>query len=147
MPCTHGSCRFRVAHGSIPANREEPLAMRFGLFGSASAGRGGDPASAAIGYHAYAETCVEAEALGYQASFLVEHHFTGIGQVSTTLHLQQWVAGRTTTLRLGTAVLVLPWHNPVLLAEQVATVDLLSGGRLDLGIGRGYRWSEFHGFG
>lgn len=121
--------------------------MRFGLFGSASAARGSDTATAAQGYHAYAETCVEAEALGFAASFLVEHHFTGLGQVSATLNLQQWVAARTTTLRLGTAVLVLPWHNPVLLAEQVATVDLLSGGRLDLGIGRGYRWSEFHGFG
>lgn len=121
--------------------------MRFGLFGSASAPRGRPPAETAQGYQDYLETCVEAEALGFRSSFLVEHHFTGMGQVSATLNLQQWVAARTTTLRLGTAVLVLPWHNPVLLAEQVATVDLLSGGRLDLGIGRGYRWSEFRGFG
>jgi alkanesulfonate monooxygenase SsuD/methylene tetrahydromethanopterin reductase-like flavin-dependent oxidoreductase (luciferase family) len=49
-------------------------------------------------------------------------------------------------LRLGTAVMVLPWHNPVLLAEQVATMDLLSGGRIDLGIGPGYRYNEFAGF-
>ncbi|MGH7113983.1 MAG: LLM class flavin-dependent oxidoreductase, partial [Stellaceae bacterium] len=49
-------------------------------------------------------------------------------------------------LRLGTAVLVLPWHNPVLLAEQAATLDLLSGGRLDFGVGKGYRWNEFAGF-
>jgi alkanesulfonate monooxygenase SsuD/methylene tetrahydromethanopterin reductase-like flavin-dependent oxidoreductase (luciferase family) len=49
-------------------------------------------------------------------------------------------------LRLGTAVLVLPWHNPVLLAEQVATLDLLSGGRVDVGIGKGYRYNEFAGF-
>ena len=53
---------------------------------------------------------------------------------------------RTTTLRLGTAVIVLPWHNPVLLAEQAATLDLVSGGRLDFGIGKGYRHSEFKGF-
>ena len=53
---------------------------------------------------------------------------------------------RTTTLRLGTAVMVLPWHNPVLLAEQAATLDLLSGGRLDFGVGKGYRHSEFKGF-
>ena len=53
---------------------------------------------------------------------------------------------RTTTLRLGTAVIVLPWHNPVLLAEQAATLDLMSGGRLDFGIGKGYRHSEFKGF-
>lgn len=46
----------------------------------------------------------------------------------------------------GTAVLVLPWHNPVLLAEQAATLDLLSGGRLDFGVGKGYRHNEFAGF-
>ena len=49
-------------------------------------------------------------------------------------------------MRLGTAVLVLPWHNPVLLAEQAATIDLLSGGRLDFGVGKGYRHNEFAGF-
>ncbi len=53
---------------------------------------------------------------------------------------------RPKTLRLGTAVIVLPWHNPVLLAEQAATLDLLSGGRFDFGIGKGYRHSEFKGF-
>jgi alkanesulfonate monooxygenase SsuD/methylene tetrahydromethanopterin reductase-like flavin-dependent oxidoreductase (luciferase family) len=56
------------------------------------------------------------------------------------------LAARTTTLRLGTAVTVLPWHNPVLLAEQAATLDLLSTGRFDFGIGKGYRHSEFKGF-
>jgi alkanesulfonate monooxygenase SsuD/methylene tetrahydromethanopterin reductase-like flavin-dependent oxidoreductase (luciferase family) len=48
--------------------------------------------------------------------------------------------------RLGTAVIVLSWHNPVLLAEQAATLDLLSGGRLDFGVGKGYRNNEFAGF-
>jgi alkanesulfonate monooxygenase SsuD/methylene tetrahydromethanopterin reductase-like flavin-dependent oxidoreductase (luciferase family) len=89
---------------------------------------------------------VEAEALGFHATFLVEHHFTGIGQVSASLDLLAWVAARTTTLRVGTAVIVLPWHNPVLLAERAATLDLMSGGRLDFGVGRGYRHSEFTGF-
>jgi len=56
------------------------------------------------------------------------------------------LAARTRTLRLGTAVMVLPWHNPLLLAEQAATLDLLSGGRFDFGIGKGYRHSEFKGF-
>jgi len=78
---------------------------------------------------------------------VVEHHFTGFGQISATLNLLSWIGARTTTLRLGTAVMVLPWHNPVLLAEQAATVDLLSGGRLDFGIGQGYRYNEFAGFG
>ncbi len=56
------------------------------------------------------------------------------------------LAMRTKTLRLGSAVIVLPWHNPVLLAEQAATLDLISGGRFDFGIGKGYRHSEFKGF-
>tara|TARA_B100001179_G_C18557356_1_gene388878 strand:+ start:325 stop:1236 length:912 start_codon:yes stop_codon:yes gene_type:complete len=89
---------------------------------------------------------IEAEALGYHSTFLVEHHFTGFGQVSASLNLLTWIGARTKTLRLGTAVMVLPWHNPVLLAEQIATLDLLSDGRVDAGIGKGYRQREFEGF-
>jgi alkanesulfonate monooxygenase SsuD/methylene tetrahydromethanopterin reductase-like flavin-dependent oxidoreductase (luciferase family) len=120
--------------------------MRFGLFGAATALRGTDVAASGKGYVDFVAMHVEAEALGYHSSFVTEHHFTGIGQVSSTLTLLTYVAARTRRLRLGTAVLVLPWHNPVLLAEQVATLDLLSGGRLDLGVGKGYRHSEFAGF-
>src|SRR5919106_5865852 len=120
--------------------------MRFGLFGGASARRGLAAAESARGYHDFVEYHVEAEALGYCSSFVTEHHFTAIGQVSATLTLLTWIAARTRTLRLGTAVIVLPWHNPVLLAEQAATVDLLSGGRLDFGVGKGYRHNEFIGF-
>ncbi|MEA2445427.1 MAG: hypothetical protein QOJ12_2719 [Thermoleophilales bacterium] len=118
--------------------------MRFGLFGSAQARRqDGDPAR---GFRDYVDTCVEAEALGFESSFLVEHHFSGIGQVSASLDLLAWVAARTTTMRLGTAVIVLPWHDPVLLAERAATLDLMSRGRLEFGVGKGYRHSEFAGF-
>ena len=120
--------------------------MRFGLFGSAQAKRGGPDVDSGVGFREFVETNVEAEALGYTSTFLVEHHFTGFGQVSATLNLLTWVGARTTTLRLGTAVQVLTWHNPVLLAEQAATLDLLSGGRLDFGIGKGYRYNEFAGF-
>src|SRR5271155_2388773 len=98
------------------------------------------------GFHDYIDYNVEAEALGYYSTFLVEHHFTGWSQISATLNLLTWLAARTTTLRIGTAVLVLPWHNPVLLAEQAATLDLMSGGRLDFGVGKGYRRNEFDGF-
>ena len=118
--------------------------MRFGLFGGAQARRG--EGNAAGGFRAYVETCIEAEALGFASSFLVEHHFSGTGQVSASLDLLAWVAARTTTMRLGTAVVVLPWHDPVLLAERAATLDLMSGGRLDFGVGKGYRHSEFAGF-
>jgi alkanesulfonate monooxygenase SsuD/methylene tetrahydromethanopterin reductase-like flavin-dependent oxidoreductase (luciferase family) len=116
--------------------------MRFGLFGGVQS----DAADPASGYNDYLGFLLEAEALGYHGCFLTEHHFTGWGQVSAPLHMLSWLAARTTRLRLGTAVMVLAWHNPMLLAEQVATVDVLSGGRLDLGIGRGYRHNEFHGF-
>src|SRR5688572_16708011 len=120
--------------------------MQFGLFGSAQAKRGGPDADSAAGFREFVDNNVEAEALGYHSTFLVEHHFTGFGQVSATLNLLTWVGARTTTLRLGTAVMVLAWHNPVLLAEQAATLDLLSGGRLDFGVGKGYRFNEFAGF-
>jgi alkanesulfonate monooxygenase SsuD/methylene tetrahydromethanopterin reductase-like flavin-dependent oxidoreductase (luciferase family) len=120
--------------------------MRFGLFGSATARHGGPDVDSGQGYKQCGEYNIEAEALGYHATFLVEHHFTGFGQVSASLSLLTWVAAQTKTLRLGTAVLVLPWHNPVLVAEQAATIDLLSGGRLDFGVGKGYRHNEFAGF-
>jgi alkanesulfonate monooxygenase SsuD/methylene tetrahydromethanopterin reductase-like flavin-dependent oxidoreductase (luciferase family) len=120
--------------------------MRFGLFGGAAAPRLPDVAASAKGFFDFVETNVEAEALGFYSSFVTEHHFTGIGQISATLTLLTFIAARTTRLRLGTAILVLPWHNPVLLAEQVATLDLLSRGRLDLGVGKGYRHNEFAGF-
>lgn len=99
-----------------------------------------------MGFREFVDYNVEAESLGFWSTFLVEHHFTGFGQISATLNLLTFIAARTTTLRLGTAVLVLPWHNPVLLAEQAATLDVLSQGRLDFGIGLGYRYREFAGF-
>src|SRR5579875_1998798 len=120
--------------------------MRFGLFGSAQARRAGPDTDSSQGYREFIENNIEAEALGFHSTFLVEHHFTGFGQVSATLNLLTWLGARTRHLRLGTAVMVLPWHNPVLLAEQAATLDLLSGGRLDFGVGKGYRYNEFAGF-
>jgi len=120
--------------------------MQFGVFGSAQANSGKLGQGIGQGFHDYIEFNIEAEALGFTSTFLVEHHFTGWTQVSATLNLLTWLAARTRTLRVGTAVMVLPWHNPVLLAEQAATLDLLSGGRLDFGIGKGYRANEFNGF-
>ncbi|MGH6670407.1 MAG: LLM class flavin-dependent oxidoreductase [Xanthobacteraceae bacterium] len=120
--------------------------MQFGLFTSAQASSGDLSAETGQGFRDWLDFNVEAEALGFRSSFLVEHHFTGWNQVSSTLMLLMALAMRTRTLRLGSAVMVLPWHNPVLLAEQAATLDLVSGGRFDFGIGKGYRHSEFKGF-
>ncbi|CAN0429612.1 unnamed protein product, partial [Discosporangium mesarthrocarpum] len=120
--------------------------MRFGLFGGARAQRGGVQRDSTQGYRDFIDYVGEAEELGYHSVFLVEHHFTGFGQVSASLNLLTFLAARTRRIRLGTAVVVLPWHNPVLLAEEAATVDLLSNGRFDFGVGKGYRPNEFHGF-
>jgi alkanesulfonate monooxygenase SsuD/methylene tetrahydromethanopterin reductase-like flavin-dependent oxidoreductase (luciferase family) len=119
--------------------------MQFGLFGGAQAGRPGGGAMGQ-GFHDFVDFNVEAEALGFHSTFLVEHHFSGWNQISATLTLLTWLAARTRTLRLGSAVMVLPWHNPVILAEQAATLDLMSEGRLDFGVGKGYRHNEFLGF-
>jgi alkanesulfonate monooxygenase SsuD/methylene tetrahydromethanopterin reductase-like flavin-dependent oxidoreductase (luciferase family) len=119
--------------------------MQFGLFGGARTSRIG-PHADSSGYADFIAYVKQAERLGFGHVFLVEHHFTGYGQLSASLTLLSYLAACTTRIRLGTAVTVLPWHNPVLLAEQVATLDLLSNGRFDFGVGKGYRDQEFSGF-
>src|SRR3989475_873040 len=141
-----GSSARWVAWGVLCTPQSGRDAMRFGLFGSAQAKRGGPDVDSGVGFREFVEYNVEAESVGFWSTFLVEHHFTGFGQISATLNLLTFIAARTKTLRLGTAVLVLPRHNPVLLAEQAATPDLLSQGRLDFGIGMGYRYPEVAGF-
>ena len=121
--------------------------MKFGLFGGAQAVPGDVVTEAALGYHEYGEYIQLAEKLGYSSAWLVEHHFTGFSQLSATLSYISYLSGITSKIRLGSAVVVVPWHNPILLAEQVATIDQLSKGRYDFGIGRGYRANEFNGFG
>jgi alkanesulfonate monooxygenase SsuD/methylene tetrahydromethanopterin reductase-like flavin-dependent oxidoreductase (luciferase family) len=118
--------------------------MKFGLFGGAKSG--GDASADSQSYRKFIDYVLLAEELGYASLFVVEHHFTGNSQVSASLNLLSFIAGCTQRMRLGTAVVVLPWHNPVLLAEQVATLDLLSGGRFDFGVGKGYRDAEFESF-
>ena len=120
--------------------------MQFGLFGGAKA-KGAGPAGDSLGYRHFIDYVRHAEQLGFHSVFVVEHHFTGVGQVSASLNLLAYLAALTRRIRLGTAVVVLPWHNPALLAEQIATLDVLSEGRVDLGVGKGYRDSEFQGFG
>jgi alkanesulfonate monooxygenase SsuD/methylene tetrahydromethanopterin reductase-like flavin-dependent oxidoreductase (luciferase family) len=119
--------------------------MRFGLFGGARTKRSLGLEDSQ-GYESFIDYVVEADRLGFSQMFMVEHHFTGHGQVSASMTLLAYLAARTKNIRLGTAVVVLPWHNPVLIAEQAATLDLLTGGRFDFGVGKGYRKSEFDGF-
>ncbi len=117
------------------------IGMKFGLFHSVQLP---DPNQQQQYYQDALEQVLWAELLGYESVWMTEHHFTNHGIVSASLSVLAYLAGITRTIRLATAVTVLPFHNPIQLAEQTATVDLLSNGRLDLGVGRGYQWGEFH---
>src|ERR1700745_1217396 len=119
--------------------------MKFGLFGGG--GAPGAPAGGRYPYHDFVNYVIEAEKLGFSSVFLVEHHFTGFGQVSASMSLLAYLAPRTERIRLGTAVVVFPWHNPILVAEQAATLDLLSNGRLSFGGGTRHRTYALSGSG
>ena len=88
-----------------------------------------------------------ADALGFHRCWIREHHFTDYGFLPNTMVLLAHAAAVTEQIRLGTAVVTLPLHHPVRAAEDVALVDVLSDGRVDVGIGRGYQSVEFDTFG
>ncbi|MBW8483694.1 LLM class flavin-dependent oxidoreductase [Actinomadura parmotrematis] len=87
------------------------------------------------------------EELGFDGVWVAEHHFRDYGAVPNIFTLLAHLAARTERLRLGTGIVVLPLHNPIHVAEEAAMVDVLSNGRLQLGIGRGYQSVEFENFG
>src|ERR687883_651568 len=88
-----------------------------------------------------------AESLGFGNVWLAEHHFSSYGYLSRPAQLATFIAAKTTRLRVGTAVIVVPLHHPLVIAEEIATLDLLAGGRVDIGLGRGYQHYEFERFG
>ena len=88
-----------------------------------------------------------ADQLGLDEVWIGEHRFSRHGLVSGVWSFLGQVAARTKHVRIGTAVVVLPLHNPILVAEEAAMVDILSGGRLNFGIGAGYQRQEFDGVG
>ncbi len=87
-----------------------------------------------------------AEPLGFESIWGVEHHFTDYTMCPDVLQFLTYMSGRTERIRLGSMVVVLPWHDPLRVAEQVAMLDALSGGRVILGLGRGAGKVEFDGF-
>ena len=87
-----------------------------------------------------------AEPLGFDSIFALEHHFTGYSMSPAPVQLLSYFAGRTKRVQLGTAVIVLPWHDPIRVAESIALLDVLCGGRCLFGFGRGAASVEYAGF-
>ncbi len=100
-------------------------------------------------HQVYAEDMVlarQAEPLGFDSIWSVEHHFTDYTMCPNVFQFLTYMAGCTNKIQLGSMVAVLPWHDPLRVAEQVALLDILSGGRTVLGMGRGTGRVEFDGF-
>ncbi len=89
------------------------------------------------------EQIVASESLGYDSIWLTEHHYCEDGYTPSPLVISSAIAQATRKLRVGTNLICLPLHDPIRIAEDAATISILSGGRFDLGVGLGYRQLEF----
>lgn len=98
-------------------------------------------------YRDYLDQIARAERLGFGSVWLTEHHFCEDGYTPSPLVLASAIGERTESIRIGTNLIVLPLHDPIRIAEDAATLSLLTGGRFDLGVGIGYKQSEFEAFG
>jgi alkanesulfonate monooxygenase SsuD/methylene tetrahydromethanopterin reductase-like flavin-dependent oxidoreductase (luciferase family) len=118
--------------------------MKFGLFFQAPEADGQTHAQR---YTEMFELIALAEELGFDVAWLAELHFGGaFSLLANPLMMVPVIAARTKRIRIGTAVSLLPLQHPLNTAEQAATADVLSGGRLEFGVGRGSIPSQFHGF-
>lgn len=87
-----------------------------------------------------------AEDMGFNSIWALDHHFTGYTMSPNPTQMLTYFAGRTKRIQLGTAVIVLPWHDPVEVAENIALLDVLSNGRTIIGFGRGAATVEYAGY-
>jgi len=117
--------------------------MRFGTFYFFQAVPWLDQAAV---IHRELEQMVWTEELGFDQVWLTEHHFIDYGLAVDPASLATAAASRTRRVRIGLAAAILPFHHPLRLAEQLALVDVISEGRLDVGVGRGNRPAEFRGY-
>src|SRR5579875_2020718 len=92
------------------------------------------------------DEAVYADEIGMHSAWIGEHHFNSLGVLSSPDLVLAFIAARTKRIRLAPAVTVLPLHHPIRVAEQWATLDLLSGGRVDFAAGRGYDRREYQPF-
>ena len=117
--------------------------MEFGLFFLVQRDEGWSEQAV---YESTMTQMLAAEALGYSSVWIAEHHFNDYGLCPAPPVMAAFLAARTTRLRLGMGVSLLPLHHPVDLAEQLAVLDVVSGGRLDVGIGRGGTLQDYQTF-
>ena len=87
------------------------------------------------------------ESHGFDDVWLSEHHFIEDGYLPSILPVAAAIAARTKRIRIASGVLLMPFYNPVRLAEDIAVVDVISGGRFELGVGVGFKHEEFEGLG
>jgi len=88
-----------------------------------------------------------ADELGFSHLWLAEHHFTNYAYSSRPLVLLSHIAAQTRRIRLGPAIVPVPMHHPLIVAEELATVDVLSAGRLEVGLGKGYQQYQYERLG